>query len=530
MKIVKIVEKKYINSYDRKGDFMKKKVNVREVVFFVFLFLGLLLFSSVKWCQKTFGEIGFDQLLFTIKAPLNGTDNSSIFSWLLECLLLSIGICLVILVVSKLIKRLIKDEKLKIVLQKIKNYAWIVSVCFLLASLVLVESSYDVIGYYKQLSTNTDIYSNQDVQEELDNLDGNANIIYQEADDVKITGDNTNNLIYIYLESYENSFVDKANGGNSDINCLPELTKLAQDNLSFSHHNKIGGAQTISGSTWTIGSMVSQISGIPLKVEAANTMDQYDQFMPGAKMLGDVLEEHGYVQKLVVGSDSKFAGTDKLFKQHGNYEIVDLNVINSKYQISNSERCDWGLNDQGLIKVAKQELSQLASKGKKFNFTMATIDCHMPTGYKCNKCPKGYTNDYERIYACQSKQISEFVSWIQQQPWYQNTTIVLVGDHPTMVTDLKQINDPSYNRTTYNCIINSRITTHHSKNRLFTHLDMFPTTLAALGFNIEGNKLGLGTNLFSAVPTNVEKHSVKEIEKEIQKSAEYLDKNIYQLK
>ena len=31
----------------------------------------------------------------------------------------------------------------------------------------------------------------------------------------------------------------------------------------------------------------------------------------------------------------------------------------------------------------------------------------------------------------------------------------------------------------------------------FSQFDMFPTTLAALGVKIEGNKLGLGVNLFS---------------------------------
>ena len=35
------------------------------------------------------------------------------------------------------------------------------------------------------------------------------------------------------------------------------------------------------------------------------------------------------------------------------------------------------------------------------------------------------------------------------------------------------------------------------KNRDFSTLDFFPTTLASLGVQIEGDRLGLGTNLFS---------------------------------
>ena len=66
------------------------------------------------------------------------------------------------------------------------------------------------------------------------------------------------------------------------------------------------------------------------------------------------------------------------------------------------------------------------------------------------------------------------------------------------------------------------------KNRTFTPMDMFPTTLAAMGFKIKGNKLALGTNLFSPLPTITEKYGIEYIEQEVQKSSEYLDKNIYQ--
>ena len=47
----------------------------------------------------------------------------------------------------------------------------------------------------------------------------------------------------------------------------------------------------------------------------------------------------------------------------------------------------------------------------------------------------------------------------------------------------------------------ARIEAENAKNREFTTLDMFPTTLAAIGCKIEGNRLGLGTNLFSSERT-----------------------------
>ena len=73
--------------------------------------------------------------------------------------------------------------------------------------------------------------------------------------------------------------------------------------------------------------MVGQSSGLPLKSEVANDMSNYAKFMPGAKMIGDILAENGYIQEFCIGGNATFAGTDKLFEQHGNYKIVDYKAL-----------------------------------------------------------------------------------------------------------------------------------------------------------------------------------------------------------
>ena len=45
--------------------------------------------------------------------------------------------------------------------------------------------------------------------------------------------------------------------------------------------------------------------------------------------------------------------------------------------------------------------------------------------------------------------------------------------------------------------INSAVNPVNNMKRTYTTMDNFPTTLAAMGVKIEGNRLGLGTNLFS---------------------------------
>ena len=54
---------------------------------------------------------------------------------------------------------------------------------------------------------------------------------------------------------------------------------------------------------------------------------------------------------------------------------------------------------------------------------------------------------------------------------------------------------------------------------------MFPTALAAIGCQIDGNRLGLGTNLFSSLETLAEKYGLEDLNKELAKHSDYYNKN-----
>lgn len=501
---------------------MKNKKNmILTILFYVLLFLSGCIFMSTLWTMDTFGNIKTEEILYTLLSSLDGTDSSVVFSYVIQGVLIPIGICCIVGFLHFRFKNKI-TLKVKVIINA--------CICLLLVfSVFYADRQFDIMNYVKNTNQKTEIYTQKKkhkVKKEIEYI-GDETIIYQNPADVKITGEETNNLIYIYLESYENSFMDVENGGIKQVNCMPELTQLAKEYISFSHTDKLGGPVAFTGTTWTIGSMVGQCAGLPLKTEVATTMGDYTSFMPGAIMLGDVLAEKGYVQELMIGSTATFAGTDKMFKQHGNYTIIDYPVLKREGKTQRGDYCYWGINDRALFRNAKDQLTELANRGQKFNFTMATIDCHTTDGIRCSSCPNTYNNRYENIYACQSQQVNDFVEWCKQQPWYEKTTIILVGDHNTMAAQYTKDIPDDYERTTYNCFINSKVTTENTKNRQFSRMDMFPTTLAAMGFKVEGNKLALGTNLFSKLPTTIEKYGRGYIEQEVQKSSEYLDENIY---
>lgn len=149
---------------------------------------------------------------------------------------------------------------------------------------------------------------------------------------------------------------------------------------------------------------------------------------------------------------------------------------------------------------------------------MLTVDTHFEDGYICPLCGEEHgENQYGNVMSCASRQVVDFVNWVKEQPYYENTTIVIVGDHLTMDSDFCNTVSRSYQRGVYNTIINAPIEPIYEKNRVVATMDMFPTTLAALGVEIEGNRLGLGTNLFSELPTLAEQFGIEKLNQEIRK-------------
>ena len=73
----------------------------------------------------------------------------------------------------------------------------------------------------------------------------------------------------------------------------------------------------------------------------------------------------------------------------------------------------------------------------------------------------------------------------------------------------------SYPRGVYNAILNSAAEPVSEKNREFTTMDMFPTTLASMGIQIEGDRLGLGVNLFSDQPTLIQEYGIDKLDEEL---------------
>ena len=159
---------------------------------------------------------------------------------------------------------------------------------------------------------------------------------------------------------------------------IPELTEIAQTNEDFSGADpKLNGGYSLAGTTWTMGAMFAQTSGLPLNISiSANDMDTQDSFFPGVTTLGDILSDAGYTQTLLIGSEAQFGGRKLYFQEHGNYEMEDYSYAIENGLIPSDYKVWWGYEDQKLFEFAKEKLLQLSQGDEPFNLTMLTVDTH----------------------------------------------------------------------------------------------------------------------------------------------------------
>lgn len=316
------------------------------------------------------------------------------------------------------------------------------------------------------------------------------------------------------------------------------MTKIAEQNISFSQSDLIEGAAVAPASGWTMAGLVAETAGLPLKLfkyddknGGDNYMELCETFLPGATTFGDILKEAGYENYFMAGSKFEFGGRKTYFTQHGDYEIWDYNTAIDEGKIDENYFVWWGFEDKKLYTYAKEELLKIAENDEPFNFSILTSDTHHVGGYRCDLCPDTYETQYANVWACASRQLNDFVEWIKQQAFYENTTIVIVGDHASM--DPEFYGDFSYEkhhgdveRKVYNAVINSAVEPINEKNRKFTTMDMFPTILAAMGVEIDGNRLGLGTNLFSQEETLSEKYGYEVLFNELDRKSLFYDREL----
>ena len=503
-----LIDGKLYYTNDSQG---KKKYTVLKIVSVVLFVLGVAAFTGTIWGKETFGDISTDQMIVNLITPKEGTSDD-VMTTLWTGPVLKTGAATLAFVLFTFSPRVLnyrRGEKEYSIFPAIARriISIILAVAVLGGGIAFGVEKFELVKLYKMYMTEGKFIEDN----------------FADPREVKMQfPEKKRNLIHIYLESMENSYLSIAQGGYLGENLIKPLSDLAEEGVSFSHLERgFGGPVATTGCTWSVASMVNMNTGLPMKVPVdGNSYGTPDNFLPGAVTIGDILEAQGYEQSLMFGATAKFGGLNYFYESHGNFNILDYDAAKEKGWIPQDYYEWWGYEDDKLFEFAKNELTRLYETGKPFNFVMETADTHFPDGYVSENTPTPRDNQYANVIAYSASEVAEFVRWIQAQPFYENTTIVMIGDHNSMDKKFFEDFDSGYLRTTFNIIINPApglmdIPEERTKNRWFYNGDMFPTILASIGVKIEGERLGLGTNLFSGVPTLFEEYGGEEGWKEV---------------
>lgn len=486
------------------------------VLILIVSFSGLLLIGA-NYYANVYGSDYLNEILFYMATGLENADLSVMTDFFKsQWMILVVAILLLIFPLFTFNQQYLAEIKFKNQEKTIRLFPFFKSLIgkttytfiVLLSTLVFTYYTIELDAYLAQINSESSFIEDH----------------YVDPEETKITfPEKKRNLIVLYLESMEPTMMSKKNGGAWDKSVMPELEALAMQHVNFSNTELLGGMLPAMGTTWTVAGLVSTTAGIPLRIPVGGGNYNSDNLLSGATTLGDILHAEGYHSGFIFGSDARYGGRYQYFTKHGDYQIFDVETAIERRYMTEEDKVFWGFEDGHLFEWAKEEILALAEQPAPFHYGLLTVNTHFPDGWLEENAPTTFETQYENVHALSSQQVSDFIHWLQQQSFYEDTTIVLVGDHKSMQPEefYEDRISEDYTRVVFNTFINSAISPQQEKMRDFTSFDIFPSLLASIGVEIEGDYLGLGANLFSNVPTLAEMYGIFDLNEELGKRSAF---------
>ena len=311
------------------------------------------------------------------------------------------------------------------------------------------------------------------------------------------------NLVYLYVESVERLFLDDRvfpglAGG---------LRTLEQDSLS------IRGIRQAPMTDWTIAGMVASQCGVPLATFKPNRNDLGDveSFVPGVTCLGDILTWFGYRNVYLGGADLHFAGKQRFYPDHGVKEIFGVDELQALHggRLPTSR---WGVYDDTLLQTAFDKFRELSAGEQPFALFLLTLDTHPPRGHETPSCKSIRYGEggYAMLNAvhCADRLVSEFVTRIEDYAAEQRSenelVVIVASDHLMMHNEISPILDEHRGQRENLWLARSAELEPGVVQREATTLDIAPTVLSLLGWDVES--MALGRNLLKPAPTLIERY------------------------
>ena len=439
---------------------------------FLAYFFAMFLLALANWLGISFGDPTIDQILYHLHYNARlGIEVGRIFlfTFIVECMVIplvaALGAVALQLLVQELLSRM-RRHRVRLAMGAVLPAA---AVACGVAALAFKLSLYSWVSY----------------KFEPDQFGAR----YADPARVVLKTVKPRNLVLLYVESLEATYGRQELWGRD---LLEPLRKAG--GVSFSNYLQAPGAN------WTIAAMVATQCGVPLRYATPSSMHEAGPavpvFLPRAKCLSDILHEKGYVNVFLGGAPLTFAGKGQFLRDHKYDQLFGRHVWEAQGAPAEAFG-EWGMFDDALFERAKVQLTKLHDSGKHFNLTLLTLDTHNPNGFQSPYCRRRGLRDFRDIVECTSEQVADFLEFIESSGYLRDTQVVVIGDHLSVSNPLEDKLREVGDRRIFNRLISSSPIVKNTET--LVAFDFFPSILEFIGFEVVGDRLGLGYSALNTI-------------------------------
>ena len=419
-------------------------VRTQRILRFIYAIFSIVLFIDVIY-YNYFNQLVSVNQIWQIK-NIKGTEDSVKSAIPLMSVVILADLPVLWLIYRKFRSRIDEDASKRISLKKKRWVATglIVSIIIIalnplrLASIAKLNSTEAVTVHVKDAVESTlgkVVYNLSSLGTILQNTDVSADVVEEISEDVMDeTGESEDtsdsgqaryagvgkgmNLVVIQVESMQNFVLNTEYNGQEVTPYLNQLLK--EDTLYFNHYF------TNMGKGNTSDAEFSTQTGLYPVIEGAS----YDMYVDNSfNALPELMAEKGYYTSAAIGDDKDFYNRATVYPRLGfdqfyNEENLDMDEISG-----------LGLSDKSLFRQMAQNLSQQEAPFYSFIITLTNhypyvLDAPLEATLELKEEDKDTLfGGYLQTIRYTDEAIGEFVEALKENGLYDNTVIVIYGDH-----------------------------------------------------------------------------------------------------